>query len=412
MAGSLFGTQDIKISSKVTSDWSVRSKADYRNKNFEATAINIESDEKNYTMCSVECDYFGFGKLKLRGLFSEIQNPCGYNPGSEVFFTRTYLTIDKSVSDSGRTGIYVEPFPWLCFFSLWDSNDANVNGISLGFSSANIEFSCMFQDSHVSDVKNGSSWYLTRSEQYEGCELMNVISSLNFITDWFSLMLCGGTCFGDYVNAGFYNRDMLSVYCFSWLELNILFSGTTEHYLAPTGKIPLSQYKYGAEIILWPFRDLKLSCMYYNDYQRPDMKDESYNDFTRNLNTSAVFSPGDFRFSLAYVWNDKFANDGTVSDKARIEAGASYSGDLFYIGVKNTYYLEEKDGVRNYTTVTGKMKGDFLRGEVTYRHDVTDELADSFLEKIVFDFRHLEIVLSHEKPAHKKSIFSIEFSLE
>ena len=121
-----------------------------------------------------------------------------------------------------------------------------------------------------------------------------------------------------------------------------MFSGTSDNYLSPGCKVSASQYKYGLDTWIRPFKPVKMSCIYYNDYKRPDLNDELYNDFIQHLNTKIMLYIWNFRLAGGYTWENDFKNTSETEKEEQLDFDIRFDCDFLCINLSNTYYIKNK----------------------------------------------------------------------
>ena len=234
---------DFEIKGECSSEKVAKRRVDIKGEALEVCAVSEKGEEKDYKAVSAVTPWFGFGHLRTRGLFTEAMNPCGYSPTSEVFFEPCRLVMDRSIGESGTYGLFVKPLESVMLFSLGTSENQYIRGIMAELFVQDLSLFLLLENSDIQGYSSTSSWYLSKPEVEGGGELWNLLLNCIYEKDWFLVSLTAGCGWGDYVERSFFNRDYITFFYSNIFELNFMFAGTTEEYLAPGGTIPASQYK-------------------------------------------------------------------------------------------------------------------------------------------------------------------------
>lgn len=397
---------DFEIKTDCSSEKMIKRRLDVKGENLELCAVSAKDAEEESYAVSLISPWFGFGHLRTRGLFTESMNPCGYSPASEVFFEPCRLVLDRSIGEAGTYGIFVSPAPWLVCFSLGTKEEQYIRGFMSSFSKEDFAVYLLMEHSDIREYSSESSWYLSRGEETGSRELWNLLVNCIYEKEWFLFSATAGTAFGDYVENGFFNRDYITFFYKNYFELNFMFAGTTEQYLAPGGSIPSSQYKYGADVWIRPFRPLKLSGVWYTDYKRPDEKDQLYNDFARHLTLKSVFDLWDFTFSATYAADTLFSNTSETTEKRQYTGSIVYSNDLIRLSFANHWYIEDDSFYRDSFTLSCRLYFEYFQANITWKRDIQEGITDSFSEDLILKLDYVRLTLSHKKEGDKSSVFS------
>ena len=398
---------DFEIKSECSSEMVAKRRLDIKWDSLEICAVSEKTEEKDFSIVSAITPWFGFGHLKTRGLLTESMNPCGYSPTSEVFFETARLVMDRSIGESGTYGIFVKPMAFLTCFSLGKRDNQYIRGVLANVSISDFSFSILLENSDIQEYSSPSSWYLSKQENAGGTQLWNLLANCIYEKDWFLISLTAGSCLGDYVESGFFNRDYITFFYKNYFELNFMFAGTTEEYLAPGGSIPISQYKYGADIWFRPWKPLKLSGVWYTDYKRPDYKDLYYNDFARHLTLKTTLYVGDFTLSASYEADTLFSNTSETTEKRQYTGSIVYEIDIIRLSVSNQWYIEDDRYCRDVFTAGCKLYFEYLQAGFTWKRDIGDSITDSFTEELVLRLDNFRLNLSHKKNGNKPSVFTV-----
>ena len=398
---------DFEVKSECSSENVIRQRVDIRGKTAEICAVSEKTEEKDFCTASFITPWFGFGRLRTRGLLTEAMNPCGYSPMSEVFFEQARLVPDRSIGESGIYGIFVKPMPALTCFSLGNRDDQYIRGLLASVSINDFSFFLLLENSDIQEYSSQSSWYLSEPENKGGTELWNLLFNCIYEKDWFLVSLTAGLCWGSYVDRGFFSRDYVTFFYKSLFELNLMFAGTTEQYLAPGGSVPASQYKYGVDAWFRPWRPLKLSGVWYTDYKRPDYKDLYYNDFARHLTLKAALELWDFTLSATYGADTVFSNTSETTEKRHYTGSIVYDADFIRLSLSNQWYTEDGRYCRDVVTAGCRLYFEYLQASFTWKRDIGEEITDSFDEELVIRLDYFRLILSHKKNGDKPSVFKV-----
>ena len=400
---------DFEVRSECSSEKVIKQRVDIKGKTLEVCAVSEKTEEKDFSTASFIAPWFGFGRLKTRGLLTEAMNPCGYSPASEVFFEQARLVLDRSIGESGTYGVFVKPVAGLTCFSLGDKDDQYIRGLLAGASINDLSFSLLLENSDVREYSSPSSWYLSKPECKGGAELWNLLINCIYEKEWFLVSLTAGTCWGDYLERGFFNRDYVTFFYSNIFELNLMFAGTTEQYLAPGGSVPASQYKYGVDAWLRPWKPLKLSGVWYTDYKRPDCKDLYYNDFARHLTLKVALDLRDFTLSATYAADTLFSNTSETTEKSHYTGSIVYDADFIRLSFSNQWYIEDDRYSRDVVTAGCRLYFEYLQAGITWKRDIGEgeEITDSFTEELVLRLDNFRLNLSHKKNGGKPSVFTV-----
>lgn len=398
---------DLEVKSECSSEKVIKRRIDVKGDAFEVCEVSEKNEEHEFGTVSVVTPWFGFGHLKTRGLLTESMNPCGYSPTSEVFFEPARLVMDRSIGESGSYGVFVKPMDGLTCFTLGSRDEQYIRGILASLSINDFTCSLLLENSDIQEYSSPSSWYLSKPENSGGAELWNLLLNCIYEKDWFLISLTAGSCFGEYVEWGFFNRDYVTFFYSNLFELNFMFSGTTEEYLAPGGSVPASQYKYGVDAWFRPWRPLKLSGVWYTDYKRPDYKDLYYNDFARHLTLKAALYAGDFTLSASYAADTVFANTSETKEKRDYQGSIVYDADFIRLSLSNQWYIEDDRYYRDVLTAGCKLYFEYLTASFTWKRDIGDKITDSFSEDLVLKLDNFRLNLSHKKNGEKPSVFTV-----
>ena len=209
------------------------------------------------------------------------------------------------------------------------------------------------------------------------------------------------------MDSSLFGRCYITFFYGNSFELNFMSAGTEEKFLAPGGKVPASQYKYGTDIWFRPFRQLKLSGVWYTDYKRPDDKDLLYNDFARHLTLKSTLDIWDFTLSASYVADTVFDNTGETTEKLQYQGNIVYENSIIRLSLQNHWYLEDDRYYRNAFTGSCRLSFEYLQAGFTWKRDVQDEIVDSFSEELIIKLDHIRLKLSHDKDGDKPSVFTV-----
>lgn len=398
---------DFEVKSECSSEKVIKRRVDIKGDALEVCSVSEKTMENEFYMVSAVSPWFGFGRLKTRGLLTEAMNPCGYSPTSEVFFEPARLVLDRSIGENGTYGVFVKPMTGLTCFSLGDRDNQYMRGILASASINDLSFSLLLENSDIKEYSSPSSWYLQKPENAGGAELWNMLFNSIYEKEWFLISLTAGTCWGDYVENGFFNRDYVTFFYKSLFELNLMFSGTTEQYLAPGGTVPSSQYKYGVDAWLRPWKPLKISGVWYTDYKRPDFKDLYYNDFARHLTLKSTLYLWDFTLSASYAADTVFSNTSETTEKRQYTGSIVYDADFIRLSFSNQWYIENDRYCRDVVTAGCKLYFEYLQASLTWKRDIGEEITDSFSEELVLRLDNFRLNLSHKKNGDKPSVFTV-----
>ena len=398
---------DFEVKSECSTSKVIKRRFDAKGEYLEVCAVSEKSEEDGFTAASAITPWFGFGHLRTRGLLAEAMNPCGYSPTSEVFFDPARLVLDRSIGESGTYGLFVKPMKGLTCFSLGDKEEQYIRGLLASVEINYCSFYLLLENSDIRPYSSPSSWYLSKPENAGGGQLWNMMANCIYDRDWFLISLSAGTCWGDYVELGFFNRDYITFFYKNLYELNFMFSGTTEQYLAPGGSIPSSQYKYGVDAWVRPFKPLKLSGVWYTDYKRPDYKDLYYNDFARHLTLKATLYVWDLTLSASYEADTVFDNSSETTEKRHWQGSIVYDAEYFRLSFSNQWYVEDGRFYRDVVTAGLKLYFEYVQAGITWKRDIQEEITDSFSEDIVLRLDHFRLSLSHKKNGDKPSVFTV-----
>lgn len=398
---------DFEVKSQCSSEKVIKQRVDIKGEDIEVCAVSGKTEEKEFKNVSVFTPWFGLGHLRTQGLFTEAMNPCGYSPASEVFFQPAKLVLDRSIEESGTYGLFVKPLGNLVCFSLGNREEQYIRGL---LASAEInDFSCylLLENSDIQEYSSPSSWYLTKPENKGGGELWNLLFNCIYEKEWFLISLTAGSCWGDYAERGFFNRDYLTVFYSNIFELNLMFAGTTEQYLAPGGSVPSSQYKYGFDAWFRPWKPLKLSGVWYTDYKRPDCKDMYYNDFARHLTLKTALELWNFTLSASYAADTVFDNTAETAEKRHYTGSIVYEADFIRLSFSNQWYIEEERYTRDVVTAGCKLYFYYLQASFTWKGDITEQITDSYTTELVLKLDNARLSLSHTKNGDNPSVLTV-----
>ncbi|MBR4376305.1 MAG: hypothetical protein IKS91_04695, partial [Spirochaetia bacterium] len=397
----------LEAKSECSSDKVIKRRLDVRGESLEVCAVSEKTAENEFNAVSAVTPWFGFGHLKTRGLLTEAMNPCGYSPTSEVFFENARLVLDRSIGESGTYGVFARPLPGLTCFSLGDRDNQYLRGILAGATINDFSFSLLLENSDIQEYSSPSSWYLSKPENNGGAELWNLLLNCIYEKEWFLISLTAGCCWGDYVERGFFNRDYVTFFYSNIFEFNLMFAGTTEQYLAPGGSVPASQYKYGLDAWLRPWKPLKLSGVWYTDYKRPDCKDLYYNDFARHLTLKAALYLWDFTLSASYAADTVFSNTSETTEKRHYTGSIVYDADFIRLSFSNQWYIEDERFYRDVVTAGCRLYFEYFQASFTWNRDIGEEIDDSFTGELIIRLDNFRLNLSHKKDGDKPSEFTV-----
>ena len=397
----------LEAKSECSSDKVIKRRLDVRGESLEVCAVSEKTEENEFNAVSAVTPWFGFGHLKTRGLLTEAMNPCGYSPTSEVFFENARLVLDRSIGESGTYGVFARPLPGLTCFSLGDRDNQYLRGILAGATINDFSFSLLLENSDIMEYSSPSSWYLSKPENAGDAELWNLLCNCIYEKDWFLVSLSAGSSWGDYVERGFFNRDYVTFFYKSLFELNFMFSGTTGQYLAPGGSVPSSQYKYGVDAWLRPWKPLKLAGVWYTDYKRPDCRDLYYNDFARHLTLKSTLYLWDFTLSAAYAADTVFDNTSQTTEKRHYTGSIVYDSDFIRLSFSNQWYIEDERFYRDVVTAGCRLYFEYFQASFTWNRDIGEEIDDSFTGELIIRLDNFRLNLSHKKDGDKPSEFTV-----
>ena len=186
-----------------------------------------------------------------------------------------------------------------------------------------------------------------------------------------------------------------------------MFSGTTGQYLAPGGSVPSSQYKYGVDAWLRPWKPLKLAGVWYTDYKRPDCRDLYYNDFARHLTLKSTLYLWDFTLSAAYAADTVFDNTSQTTEKRHYTGSMVYDSDFIRLSFSNQWYIEDERFYRDVVTAGCRLYFEYLQASFTWKRDIGEEIADSFTGELIIRLDNFRLNLCHKKDGDKPSEFTV-----
>ncbi len=391
------GFTDFEIKEECSSEKRIERRLDIKWDNLELCAVSDQRPEKDFRAVSAITPWFGFGHLRTRGLLTESLNPCGYSPTSEVFFEPCRIVLDRSIGESGTYGLFIKPLDLITLFSLGTAREQYIRGMMASLYIKDLSLHLLLENSDIQEYSSPSSWYLTKPGTEGGGELWNMLLNCIYEKDWFLVSLTAGYAFGDYVERGFFSRDYITFFYSNIFELNFMFAGTTEEYLAPGGSIPASQYKYGAEAWYRPWRPLKLSGVWYTDYKRPDYKDLYYNDFARHLTLKSWLYAGDFTISAAYAADTVFDNKSETTEKREYQGSIVYENDMIRLSLSNQWHIENERYCHDVLSAGVKLYFEYLQASFSWKRDIGEDITDSFTAELILTLDHVRLKLSHKK---------------
>ena len=398
---------DMEIKSECSSEKLIKRRLDIKGESMEVCAVSEKGEDDEFCTGSVVTPWFGFGHLRTRGLLTESLNPCGYSPTSEVFFEPARLVLDRSIEESGTYGLFVKPIDWLTCFSLGNKDEQYIRGFLSSFEINDFSIYLLLENSDIQGYSSQSSWYLSRPEAESGAELWNMLLNCIYEKDWFLISLSAGSCWGKYTDWGFFSRDYVTFFYKSLFELNFMFAGTTDYYLAPGGSIPASQYKYGLDVWFRPSRMLKLSGVWYTDYKRPDYKDLYYNDFARHLTLKSTLYAGDFTIAVSYDSDTEFSNTSETTEKREFQGSIVYDADFIRLSIADHWYMKDDRYYRNAFSTGCKLYFEYVRLSFSWKRDIQEDITDSFSEELALRLNYFSLTLSHKKNGDKPSVFTV-----
>lgn len=370
------------------------------------SVVRSEKKGEEYSSLSFVSPVLGLGKLKTRGLFTEILNPCGYGPDTDVFTEEGKLVFDKGMTESGKYGMYAKPFGSLTFFTLGTSPEPEIRGLHACAGNNWFRLEALYENSDP--VQNaGSSYYLKNTVHNEKCTLSNSALKLDIAHDFFMFSSVTALSSGSYMNSGLYNREFAAIFLGNRAEIDISFSGCTENYIAPLGKLPVSRYRYGISTLVYPFPFMSLSGKMCTDFRPPDFKDELYNDFVREWMLKTVIDVRNFRLKLSWEREDVFENTGEENEKSVAASGLSYDNGLLYLAFSCKLYMENGGETRKGTDSTLKLDFDKIRLSAGWKRDVREKITDTFSQELTLVNRNFELKLDHDKKTGECSTFSV-----
>lgn len=402
--------EKIYFKTECSSGHMIKKHGNIRWENFEIDASEIEDEEDISLNITAVSPWIGAGKLKIYGILKEISNPCGYTPGSEIFFEKGEIGIDRSVSAGGRSGFYAKPFPCLCCFCLKRGEpeimQPDVAGACVNLGISDFLRGDIFFEVSDEDEKSGSGWYM-KNQEHGKHEIFNSGGNFIFENKFFALSAAGGLSWGKYIDPGFFGRGVVSAFIKNYAVITFMLSGVSEKYKSPEGALPLSKYRYGGDILLSPFRFLSFSGEYHNDFQMPDFYDVLYNDFSRNISGKVNFFPSDLKFSFSYVRNEKFSNEGILDRYVKYEGSSGYMGDAVRLSFKDAFYFKNSLFIKNSISLSGKIFIKTIKAEASWRRDILpDKTEDLFSEKITLDLDEADIYVALKKEGSSRYLFT------
>ncbi len=398
---------DFEVKSECSSEKVIKRRVDIQGEYLEVCAVSEKSMEKDFCTASFFTPWFGFGRLKTRGLLTEAMNPCGYSPTSEVFFDQASLVLDRSIGESGTYGLFVKPVEGLTCFSLGNKDNQYIRGFLGSVEINDFSFYLLLENSDMQEYSSPSSWYLSKPENSGGAELWNMLVNFVYEKEWFLISLSAGYCWGDYVENSFFNRDYVTFFYSNLFELNFMFAGTTDQYLAPGGSIPSSQYKYGVDAWVRPWSFFKLSGVWYTDYKRPDYKDLYYNDFSRHLTLKSTFYMGDFTVSASFAAETLFSNTSETTEEREYMGSIVYDTDIIRLSLSNQWHIKDDRYCRDVLAAGCKLYFEYLQAGFTWKRDIQERITDSFSLDLVLILDHFRLNLSNKKNGDKPPVFTI-----
>lgn len=368
----------------------------------------VESEKKGEDFRSVSfvSPYIGFGRLKPRGLFSELMNPCAYGPTSSVFAESGRLAFDKGMTESGKYGLYARPFGNLTFFMLGSREEAGIRGMHLEIEKGMLRGELLYGNSDPAE-KEKNSFYTEHIRHWEGCQLNSLMVKLEGETDFFSVSSVTSVSTGKYMESGIYNREYASLYLSDLAEISFLFSFCTEDYLAPGCIIPSSGFRYGISAGLYPFRNLSITGSMDTDSGMPDYKDSLCNDFSVGYSLKAVWEKAGFRLRAAAEKETKTENTGAETEKSTFLSAFSYSGELFYFSFSYKWYFEDSAEVRNTADCSIRFCPGAVRCTLKWKRDIGEKITDTLSQELALGNGDFDINVSHSRKTSDSSIISV-----
>ena len=396
-----------ELKSECSSEKVIKRRVRIKGEALEVCGVSEKTAENNFAAVSAITPWFGFGHLNTRGVLTESMNPCGYSPTSEIFFQPAKLVLNRSIEESGNYGIFVKPADYLTIFSLGNKDNQYIRGILASAAIKDLSCYLLLENSDVQKYSSQASWYLPKAENMGGAELWNLLLNCIYEKEWFLFSFTAGSCWGEYLERGFFNRDYITFFYKNYFELNLMFSGTTEQYLAPGGSVPASQYKYGVDAWFKPWKQLKFSGVWYTDYKRPDYKDLYYNDFARHLSLKTALYAGDITVAASYVADTVFDNTSATTEKKHYHGSITYENNYIRLLVSNSWYMENGRYCRDTFTGGCKLYFEYLQASFTWKRNIEEAISDSFTSELIIRLDNVRLNLSHKKNGNKPSVFTV-----
>ncbi len=397
---------EFEMKSECSTGKEISRRVDIKGEKLEVCAVSDKNEKKEFNAVSVITPWFGAGHLRSKGLLTESMNPCGYSPASEIFFEPCTLVLDRSISESGFYGIFVRPMIWLTLFSLGTPEEQYIRGFISRYSIQDFSLYLLLENSDIQEYSSLSSWYLSKPEAQGGSELWNLLLNCILEKEWFLFSITAGIEAGDYVERGFFSREYITFFYSSLFELNFMFAGTTEQYLAPGGEIPASQYKYGTDIWIRPWRPFKISGVWYTDFKRPDKKDLYYNDYLRHLALQSSLDIGNFSFAISFTADTIFDNTSKTLEKKEYKGSAVWDCDVLRLSITNQWYFEDDRYCRDVITSGFKLYFDYFQAGFTWKRDIGNEILDTFSLELLAKLDHVRLKLSYKTNSDKSSLLT------
>ncbi len=224
---------------------------------------DVRGREHNQGSCfGLSTPYLILGPISPAGLFREIQNPLGFNPGSSVFQEKTGMRLNTAFF-ANKKGIYILSDRLALFGYI--SREIFKSGLLISvpeypFSYPKVRSEFLVSTSLPLRVYPGDRWYLSKP-CFPGGRLFHGSARVIFGVPLVSIVLSSCVSGGERVNAGTIFNTAVRLESAA-MESDLYLGLASKSYYTPDGEMPNSSLAAGIHLYIIPWDCIGLGAGY------------------------------------------------------------------------------------------------------------------------------------------------------
>ena len=213
----------------------LRNKVDIKQGCFRFLAVYTRKKGKSdYKSFGISSPWLTAGPVYSKGMISEIFNPLGYSPGSNVIKQRSGFNLDGSITGGTKKGLIFSPFPG--FFTLFYLNSKKIRKFGGYFcipfnEYVKIEYLSCLSNPDRDEVRE--SWFIDEPG-FRGGEIINNAIKLLIKYPSFMFFFTFSISGGQLISRGMFTHISFLINK-NFFSLESL-SGYSDNYITPNGK--------------------------------------------------------------------------------------------------------------------------------------------------------------------------------